>query len=171
MVIQMYQPPPNLPQTIRVLQIAIINGPNLNLTGQRAPHIYGSESFDEKLLQWSNQFRPIAALHYFQSQVEGELIQYLHTCRQSMNGAVLNPGAYAHTSIALADAVDAIAIPVLEVHLSNIAAREPFRHRSFTAARCLGIISGLGMRGYELAIAFLCNHLSEPVPPQKVGNR
>ena len=131
--------------------LAIVNGPNLNLLGVREPHIYGSETFEDYLLKLRVRF-PDVEIEYFQSNIEGELINYLHRCMGKKQGIILNAGAYTHTSIALADAISAIAIPVVEVHISNVLAREDFRKTSYIASKCVGSISGLGMRGYELAV-------------------
>ncbi len=134
--------------------IAIINGPNLNLLGTREPDIYGSRSFDDHLLQLRAKFPDVEIL-YFQSNVEGELINYLHGCIGMVSGVVLNAGAYTHTSIAIADAVAAIGLPVVEVHVSNVLAREDYRKTSFLSAKCVGSISGLGLEGYTLAMRYL----------------
>lgn len=144
------------------LKIAIINGPNLNLTGHREPQIYGTQTFDELMEQLIRIF-PGVELSYFQSNIEGELIDRLHQCRETTDGIILNAGAYTHTSIALADAVAAISVPCIELHLSNVLAREEFRKTSFIASKCIGSISGLGMEGYRLAIAYFIsrNHTHE----------
>lgn len=136
------------------MKILIINGPNLNLLGRREPEIYGRQSFETYFEQLQLEF-PGVTLHYFQSNHEGELIDKLHEAGFSYAGIVVNPGGLAHTSVALADAVAAIETPVVEVHISNIYARESFRHHSFLAASCVGCISGLGLKGYELAISYL----------------
>ena len=136
-----------------MLNIAIVNGPNLNLLGMREPHIYGNQSFDQYVTQLRERF-PLVQLHCYQSNVEGELINYLHSCMGKMQGIVLNAGAYTHTSIALADAISAINIPVVEVHISNVLAREDYRKTSFIASKCVGSISGLGMEGYALAVQY-----------------
>ena len=143
-----------------MLQIAIINGPNLNLTGIREPHIYGSTRFEEYTSDLSRQFKGLVAISYYQSNIEGELINYLHECRTKTHGIVLNAGAYTHTSIALADAISATNLPVIEVHLSNVLAREDFRKTSYIASRCIGSISGLGMNSYALAISHFTTLLS-----------
>jgi 3-dehydroquinate dehydratase II len=140
-------------RTLLMLQLAIINGPNLNLLGLREPHIYGSQKFEDYLALLKKQF-PNVELTSFQSNVEGELINYLHECMGKMDGVIFNPGAYTHTSIALADAVSAISIPVVEVHISNVLAREDYRKSSFIASKCVGSISGLGMQGYALAVQY-----------------
>jgi 3-dehydroquinate dehydratase-2 len=137
---------------ICMLQITIINGPNLNLLGTREPDVYGNQPFDDYLVTLRAHFPAVAITHY-QSNVEGELINHLHSCIGKAQGIILNAGAYTHTSIALADAVAAIGIPVVEVHISNVLAREDFRKTSFIAAKCIGSISGLGLNGYALAVA------------------
>lgn len=134
-----------------MLQIAIINGPNLNLLGTREPHIYGSQTFEQYFTLLKDRF-PSVELTYHQSNVEGELINILHGCMGKVQGIIMNAGAYTHTSIAIADAIAAIGIPVLEVHISNVLAREDYRKTSFIAAKCVGSISGLGMNGYALAV-------------------
>lgn len=136
------------------MQISIVNGPNLNLLGTREKSIYGSQSFDSYFQSLKEVF-PSIDLQYFQSNHEGELIDYLHKVGFSHKGIVLNAGAYTHTSIALADAIAAIETPVVEVHISNIYARESFRHHSFLTKNCKGIISGFGLSGYKLAIQYL----------------
>lgn len=135
------------------MRIAIINGPNLNLLGTREPAIYGTQTFDAYLLQLRERFANVE-LVYFQSNIEGELINYMHSCMGNAGGIVLNAGAYTHTSIALADAVAAVGIPVVEVHISNVLAREDYRKTSFIAAKCKGSISGLGLEGYALAVQY-----------------
>ena len=140
-----------------MLHIAIVNGPNLNLLGAREPHIYGNQSFEHYFAQLTDRF-PLVNIHYYQSNVEGELINYLHSCMGKIQGIVLNAGAYTHTSIALADAISAIDIPVVEVHISNILAREEYRKTSFIAAKCVGSISGLGIDGYALAVQYFIDN-------------
>lgn len=135
------------------MHLSIVNGPNLNLLGTREPHIYGSETFEDYLAGLHRQF-PDVQIDYYQSNVEGELINYLHSCMGKVQGIILNAGAYTHTSIAIADAISAIAIPVLEVHISNVLAREEYRKTSVIATKCVGSISGLGMKGYELAVRY-----------------
>jgi 3-dehydroquinate dehydratase-2 len=136
------------------MKIQIINGPNLNLLGIREPGVYGSQSFEEFLPTLQAQF-PHTDVHYFQSNVEGELVSKLQEVGFSFDGIVLNAGGYTHTSVALHDAIGAIKTPVVEVHISNIYAREEFRHKSLITAKCAGIISGLGLAGYGLAIQWL----------------
>lgn len=136
------------------MQVVIINGPNLNLLGKREPDIYGSQGFEGFFAELQGRY-PDVTLLYFQSNVEGELINALHEYGFQANGIILNPGGYTHTSVALGDAVAAIQAPVVEVHISNTAAREAFRHISHVSAKCRGTITGLGLKGYELALRFL----------------
>lgn len=136
---------------INVLKIAIINGPNLNLLGTREKDIYGNRSFEDYLQELKIQF-PGVTLNYFQSNIEGELIDRLHALGFSYDGIVMNAGAYTHTSVAIADAIAAIKTPVIEVHISNIFAREDYRHISYLGKYCKGSISGFGLKGYELAL-------------------
>lgn len=136
---------------INVLKIAIINGPNLNLLGTREKDIYGNQSFEDYLQELKIQF-PGVTLDYFQSNIEGELIDRLHAFGFSYDGIVMNAGAYTHTSVAIADAIAAIKTPVIEVHISNIFAREDYRHISYLGKYCKGSISGFGLKGYELAL-------------------
>jgi 3-dehydroquinate dehydratase-2 len=139
------------------MRIDIINGPNLNLLGERQPEIYGVESFDVCLDHLQKIFDDIQ-IKYFQSNVEGELINYLHQIRnKDIKGIVLNAGGYSHTSVALADAVAAIEIPVISVHISNIYQRESERHQELLSQNVLGGIFGLGLDGYELAIRRILN--------------
>ena len=138
------------------MKIAIINGPNLNLTGLREPNIYGKESFDEFIPRLFAQF-PEHVIIYFQSNVEGELINMLHSCGGEQRAILLNAGGYAHTSVALHDAIKAIGMPVIEIHLSNIAAREEFRHTSMIGRACIGTIAGFGLDSYRLGILALEN--------------
>ena len=133
------------------MKIQIINGPNLNLLGLREPGIYGSLSFEEYLQQLRDIYS-IVEIDYYQSNVEGELINKLHEVGFSYDGIVINAGGYTHTSVALADAIAAIKTPVVEVHISNIYAREEYRHVSLTGKNCRGVLTGFGMDGYRLAI-------------------
>jgi 3-dehydroquinate dehydratase-2 len=135
------------------MQIHIINGPNLNLLGKREPAIYGNESFDDYLKQLEAKY-PNVQLHYFQSNVEGEIINYLQEQGFSADAIIINPGGYSHTSVSIADALKAITTKAIEVHISNVYARETFRHQTITGANCVGVISGLGLKGYALAIDF-----------------
>ena len=136
--------------------IVIINGPNLNLLGTREPNIYGNQSFDDYLASLPTLY-PDVHFEYFQSNHEGDLIDKLHAVGFSVDGIVLNAGAYTHTSIALADAIKAISSPVVEVHISNVHARESFRRQSFLNPVCKGVICGFGLQSYTLAIAALIN--------------
>ena len=131
--------------------IEIINGPNLNLTGRREPEIYGSTSMEQCIDGLRSRF-PDVEIGYFQSNVEGELINRLHQVGFSADGIVINAGGYSHTSVALHDAITSIPAPAIEVHLSNIFAREDYRHHSLLTSACRGMICGLGMDGYALAI-------------------
>ena len=133
------------------MKIVIINGPNLNLLGTREQGIYGTESFESYFRKLQDMYS-IVELEYFQSNVEGELINHLHASGFSADGIVLNAGAYTHTSVAIADAIAAIQTPVIEVHISNPYAREEFRHKSLLAGKCKGSIVGFGMKSYELAV-------------------
>lgn len=133
------------------MKIIIVNGPNLNLLGKREQEIYGNQDFDSYFLQLKNQF-PHVELSYFQSNVEGEIIDCLHKVGFDYEGVILNAGAYSHTSVAIGDAVAAILTPVVEVHISNLSAREEFRQKTFIAPHAKGVIFGFGLKGYELAI-------------------
>ena len=136
------------------MHITIINGPNLNLLGTREPEIYGSKRFETFLEELRERF-PQVTIDYFQSNHEGALIDKLQSCSGNTGGIIFNGAGYTHTSIALADTIKAIAVPVVEVHISNIHARETFRQHSYTAANAKGIISGLGLEGYGLALSWL----------------
>lgn len=133
------------------MKIAIINGPNLNLLGKREPEVYGNMSFEDYYIQLQTQFSNIE-LSYFQSNIEGELIDALQLNGFTMDGIILNPGGYTHTSVAIGDAIAAVKCPVIEVHISNIHAREDFRKLSHVSAKAVGTIVGLGLNGYRLAI-------------------
>jgi 3-dehydroquinate dehydratase II len=133
------------------MQIAIINGPNLNLLGKREPEIYGHQSFEQYLVALQKKY-PSQSIHYYQSNVEGELINELQRVGFSFDGIILNPGGYTHTSVAIGDTIAAIDTAVLEVHISNLQAREDFRKISHISAKCKGTIAGLGLHGYELAL-------------------
>lgn len=132
-------------------RILILNGPNLNLLGTREPGIYGTQSFEEYLPQLRSQFTGLE-LTYYQSNIEGELINALHNARGNADGIVINAGGYSHTSVALADAIAAVGIETVEVHISNVYAREEYRHISLIASKCKGLISGFGMHSYNLAL-------------------
>lgn len=133
------------------MKIIIINGPNLNLLGIRQPEIYGRRSFEDYLQQLRRRF-PQVDVEYYQSNVEGELINKLHEVGFSYDGIVLNAGGYSHTSVALHDAVSSISTPVVEVHISNIYAREEYRRHSMLSDVCKGVICGLGLDGYRFAV-------------------
>lgn len=135
------------------MKILIVNGPNLNLTGIREPEIYGYSTFNDLLVGLKQKY-PNVYLDYYQSNVEGELINKLHDAMHTYNGVILNAGGYTHTSVALADAVAAIQIPVVEVHLSNILAREPYRRESYVSKQAKGVITGFGLLSYELALLY-----------------
>lgn len=135
------------------MEILILNGPNMNLLGRRERNIYGNMSFDTYYEILQGQY-PNIKLSYFQSNSEGGLIDKLHEAGFTADGILFNPGGYAHTSVALADAVAAITTPVIEVHISNVFAREPFRHHSYISPNCAGIICGFGLEGYRLAIEY-----------------
>lgn len=139
------------------MKIAIINGPNLNLLGKREPGIYGSTGFEEFFETLRKKY-PALELHYFQSNIEGELVTELQRVGFEYDGIVLNPAAYTHTSVAIGDAVAAIKAPVVEVHISNVHAREEFRKLSHVSAKAVGSIIGLGLKGYELAVEYLLNN-------------
>jgi len=136
------------------MKIQIINGPNLNLLGKREPGKYGTLSFEE-WFETLKSIYPAIWFDYFQTNIEGEIINKLHTSGFSYDGIVLNPGGYTHTSVSIADAISSIKTPVIEVHITNIAAREEFRHTSLTGRVCAGSIIVLGLDGYRLAVEAL----------------
>ncbi|HEX7015895.1 MAG TPA: type II 3-dehydroquinate dehydratase [Cyclobacteriaceae bacterium] len=135
------------------MKIQIINGPNLNLLGKREPGVYGSQSFDEFLEALRKRFSP-TDIAYFQSNIEGELVSKIQEVGFSYDGIILNAGAYTHTSVAIHDAIAAVNTPVVEVHISNVYAREEFRHKSLITSKCVGIISGFGLESYSLALTY-----------------
>ena len=135
-------------------QILVLNGPNLNLLGRREPEIYGDNSMETYMTALQERF-PEVALTYYQSNVEGEIINKLHEVGFSYDGVVLNAGAYTHTSVAIHDAIKAIDAPVVEVHISNVYQREPYRHTSLITGACVGVIGGFGMDSYRLAVEAL----------------
>jgi len=135
------------------MHIAIINGPNLNLLGTREPDVYGSQTFEQYYDGLQRKY-PAITFSYFQSNVEGELIDELQRAGMSCDGIIMNPGGYTHTSVAIGDAIAAIKAPVIEVHISNVHAREEFRRISHVSAKARGSIVGLGLKGYELAVQF-----------------
>lgn len=133
------------------MKLIILNGPNLNLLGVREKSIYGDQSFDRYFEELKNRYSKMG-LYYYQSNIEGELINKLHEVGFTYDGIILNAGGYTHTSVSIADAIAAIKTPVIEVHISNIYAREEFRHTSLLAPKCKGSISGFGLDSYRLAI-------------------
>lgn len=135
-------------------RIEIINGPNLNLTGQRQPEIYGTVTMEQMVAGLRERF-PQVEIGYYQSNVEGEIINRLHEVGFSADGIVLNAGGYSHTSVAIHDAIAAIITPVIEVHISNIFAREEYRRHSLLSDVCRGMVCGLGLEGYRFAVEFL----------------
>lgn len=139
-----------------MIKIAIINGPNLNLLGLRETSIYGTQSFEDYLKILRNKY-PSISFDYFQSNIEGELINKIHEFGFSFDGIILNAGAYTHTSIAIADAIAGIKTETIEVHISQIFAREDYRHVSYISKHCKGSISGFGLFGYDMAISHFLN--------------
>lgn len=140
------------------MKIMVLNGPNINFLGIREKEVYGSQNYEEMCQYIKRNIKKEIELEIYQSNIEGELINLIQKAYfDKFDGIVINPGAYTHTSIALYDAIKSVSIPTIEVHISNIHKREEFRHKSFTAAACLGQICGLGSDGYILAIEFLYN--------------
>ncbi len=135
------------------MKYIIINGPNLNLLGKRQTSIYGTKDFETYLDELSKCF-PNLSIEYFQSNIEGEIIDKLHKVGFSYNGIIINAGGYSHTSVSIADAISSIETPVVEVHISNIYAREEFRHISLLSKNCIGVIAGFGLKSYELALQY-----------------
>ncbi len=144
-----------------MIQIALLHGPNLNLLGSREPELYGSDTLDEidaRLTIFAAENN--CAIRTEQSNHEGALIDAIHQAREWADGILINPGAFTHTSIALRDAISGVGLPAIEIHLSNIHAREPFRQRSWLAGVCVGQISGFGAYSYELGLLALCRHIN-----------
>ncbi|MGE0562511.1 MAG: type II 3-dehydroquinate dehydratase [Flavobacteriales bacterium] len=141
------------------MNILIINGPNLNLLGKREPLVYGNSSFEDYLEKLKTKF-PSVNFSYYQSNVEGELINKLHEVGFSVDGIIMNAGAYTHTSIGIADAIAGISSSVVEVHISNVYAREEYRHQSLMAKNCLGVIAGFGLSSYELAASYFIKKMA-----------
>ena len=131
------------------MKLLIINGPNLNLLGSREPDVYGAMSFESYLTQLRSSY-PDIEIFYFQTNVEGEIINELHSAMTKVDAVILNAGGYTHTSVSISDAVAAITLPVIEVHISNIHSREEYRHQSLLAKNCLGVITGFGLDSYRL---------------------
>lgn len=138
------------------MRIQIINGPNINLLGKREPSIYGAVTFEDYLVELRKNY-PDIQIDYYQSNVEGEMINKIHEVGFDYDGIIMNAGAYTHTSIALQDAIKAVTAPVIEVHISNVHARESFRHVSMIACACKGVICGFGLNSYRLALEALLN--------------
>lgn len=136
------------------MKILVLNGPNLNLLGVREPSIYGDTTFAEYFSKLQTKFKTIE-LVYYQSNHEGDLVDKLHEVGFDYDGVVFNAGAYTHTSVALGDAISAIKTPVVEVHISNVHAREEFRHHSYLSKNCVGVIAGFGLLSYDLGIEYL----------------
>jgi len=136
------------------MRIHIINGPNLDLLGTREPAVYGNRSFEDYLIELRNRF-PNVEFSYTQSNEEGMLVRVLREAGVDHDGIILNAAGYSHTSVALRDAIAVVGKPVVEVHISNIHAREPFRHNTITGGVCAGVISGFGLEGYALAVQYL----------------
>ncbi len=149
------------------MDLLLINGPNLNLVGQREPALYGSQSLtdiEKELLETANELE--VKLKFFQSNSEGEIIDCIHNCINSIDGILINAGAYTHTSIALRDALLGVEIPYVELHLSNIYSREEFRHKSFLADRAVGVICGFGSISYQLALKGMVAHINGSIKNQ-----
>lgn len=135
------------------MELLIINGPNLNLLGKREKNIYGNQSFEAYFKQLQTQF-PQVELHYFQSNSESEIIDKIHETGFEIEGIIINAGAFTHTSVAIRDAISGVTSPVVEVHISNVYAREEFRHKSYLSAVCKGVIAGFGLDSYRLAVEY-----------------
>ena len=136
------------------MRILLLNGPNLDLLGEREPKIYGNRRFEDYIEELRNDFQN-AEFTYFQSNIEGELVEHLRKAVNEVDGVVFNPAGYSHTSVALRDTIAILGIPVVEVHISNIHAREEFRHNTITGAACAGVITGFGLEGYHMAVEYL----------------
>lgn len=141
---------------LSAMKIQIVNGPNLNLLGKRETSIYGNQSFEQFFVELQKRFAGVE-LHYYQSNVEGEIVNKLHETGFDFDGIILNAGAYTHTSVAIHDAIAGIKTPVIEVHISNVYAREEFRHKSMITSKCVGLLTGFGLEGYALAINYFLN--------------
>lgn len=138
------------------MKLLILNGPNLNLQGRRDKSVYGAETFEEFIPRLRTTY-PAVEIDYAQSNIEGELIDALHNAEGKYDGVLFNAGGYTHTSVALRDAIDAVSLPVIEIHISNVAAREEFRHTSLIGATCVGTIAGFGLDSYRLGIEAMLN--------------
>ncbi len=149
-------------QSAQLPLVAVLNGPNLNMLGLRQPEIYGRATLDDvEALCAETAERLGLAIDFRQTNGEGELISWVHECRGRASGIVINPAGYSHTSIALLDALKAVELPVIEVHISNIHQREPYRHHSYVSQAATGVICGLGIRGYALALTAIADLLEE----------
>ena len=142
------------------MKISIINGPNLNLLGKREPDKYGYVTFDDYMVSLKERY-PNIELHYFQSNIEGEIIDEIHRKGFSSDGLIINAGGYTHTSVAIADAISSVKTPVVEVHITNISAREEFRHTSLISSRCIGSVAGFGLDSYRLGMEALIGKLEK----------
>ena len=152
------------------MRIAVINGPNLNLLGVREPSVYGTETLEDVERRLQHVARELgASLEFVQRNGEGELIEYIHALRGRVDGAVVNAGAYSHSSLAIRDALTGIAMPFVEVHITNVYAREPERRHSMLAQAAVGVVCGLGTYGYELALRGLAAKLSTRASPGSVA--
>ena len=138
------------------MRIQIINGPNLNLLGKRETSVYGTQSFEHYFDELKKRFSSVE-LYYYQSNVEGEIVNKIHEVGFSFDGIIINAGAYTHTSVAIHDALGGITTPAVEVHISNVYAREEFRHKSLITSKCAGMLTGFGMEGYALAVQYFFN--------------
>lgn len=138
---------------LQVMKLKIINGPNLNLLGIREPEIYGKLSFDEYIQTIKNEFSDVT-ISYFQSNIEGEIINSIQECYKEVDGIIINAGGYSHTSVSIADALKAVNIPYIEIHISNVFAREEYRHHSILATHAIGVITGFGLEGYKMAVKY-----------------
>ncbi len=138
----------------RHMRILLLNGPNLDLLGTREPHIYGSRSFEDCLLELRTAYQQVT-FNYQQSNVEGELVDLLRRSKGEQDAVIMNPAGYSHTSVAIRDTIAVLGIPVVEVHISNIHGREEFRHHTITGGACVGVITGFGLEGYRLAVEHL----------------
>lgn len=144
------------------MKILVINGPNLNMLGTREPQIYGSTTLadiEKELISYANKSYPEVELEFFQSNSEGAIVDKIQSAKDTKDGIIINPAAYTHTSLAIADAIAAVQLPCVEVHLSNIHAREEFRHKSFSAKNCIGQICGFNKEGYKMALMGLISVL------------
>ncbi len=151
-------------QSVRLPLVAVLNGPNLNMLGLRQPDVYGRNTIDDVESMCADLAERLGlAIDFRQTNGEGELISWVHECRGRAAGIIINPAAYSHTSIALLDALKAVELPVIEVHISNIHRREPFRHHSYVSEAAVGVICGLGVRGYTLALTAMADLLAEGV--------